>query len=51
MPVDSDAIQWRAGVQDGIKLQNIVVVALERVAQGSWQPHLMYRPSPPAAQP
>lgn len=45
-PVDPDAIMWRAGVQGGIQLQNIVVVALERVALGSWQPHLMYRPSP-----
>ena len=44
------AIQWRAGVQGGIQLQNIVVVvALGRVALGSWQPHLTHMPSPPPA--
>lgn len=45
-PVSPDAQVWRAGVQGGIQLDNIAVVALERVALGSWQPHLMYRPSP-----
>ncbi|KAF9650886.1 hypothetical protein BDM02DRAFT_3111456 [Thelephora ganbajun] len=49
MPVDPDAMQWRAGVQGGIQLQNIVVVAFERVALGSWEPHLMYRQSPSLA--
>ena len=35
MPVDSDAMQRRAGVQNGIRLENIVVVVLERVTLGS----------------
>jgi len=48
-PVDLDANWWRAGVQGGIQLENIVVVGIERVALGSWQPHLMYRPPPCSA--
>ena len=43
MFVNPDGIQRRIGDESGIKLENIMVVAY--LALGSWQPHLMDKPS------